>query len=128
MQNRKSENQQMNSTNKIKFRKVIRPAVYMILILYIVLSAISFDRSFNALSDKINSYGDEEFEFVCKISDYPIPDEDEIKVYADILSTNHPENLKGQAHPRMFCCGGRRCRQSKNRKRNQDYAKLLRRL
>ena len=86
----------MNSTNKTKFRKVIRPAVYMILILYIVLSAISFDRSFNTLSDKINSNGDEEFEFVCKISDYPIPNEDEIKIYADILSTNHPEKLKGR--------------------------------
>ncbi|MBQ8526520.1 MAG: ComEC/Rec2 family competence protein [Clostridia bacterium] len=78
------------------FKKILRPAFITLILIYIVLNTIGFDKEFNRLAEIIDEQSQSSYEFICKISDYPIIDENSIKVYARVMSSTFPENLKNR--------------------------------
>ena len=77
------------------FKKVLRPALIILILLCVALSVEIYDKEFNILAESIDTYSENTYEFTCKICDYPIVDDKGIKVYADVEKSNFPKDIVG---------------------------------
>ena len=77
-------------------KRLLRPVLVIAILLCVILSVINYDKKFNTLAENIDTYSENTYDFTCHICNYPIVDDDIIKVYADVKRSDFPLKLNGR--------------------------------
>ena len=74
-------------------KKLYRPMTITAIIAIVVLSVLTYNSKFNNLIKDIENNENTKYSFTCVISEYPLYDDDKIKLYCDIKSTDYPIDI-----------------------------------
>lgn len=75
------------------FKKLMRPVLIALVLLFVILNITSYDKKFNALIEVVDNNNQSSYKFTCRIVDYPMTTGNKVKTYAEVLSSNYPVNI-----------------------------------